>query len=125
VLVATVTVSKKHRLTIGLPGAGDVVSLDDDHIPSVTDQPRSDLPTVIWICPTSTQSEHPAFLPAAGAAYVAPKIDAIAATLRSWAKTVFILNYDENDGLFDQVRDDRLLPVADLRVGTAAGRCRP
>ncbi len=61
------------------------------------------LPTVSWIIPTSFQSEHPDFMPADGAAFVASKIDAIAANPDVWAKTVFILNYDENDGLFDHV----------------------
>ncbi|HEX4231589.1 MAG TPA: alkaline phosphatase family protein [Bryobacteraceae bacterium] len=61
------------------------------------------LPAVSWIITTSFQSEHPDFMPAEGAAYVASKIDAIAANPEVWAKTVFILNYDENDGLFDHV----------------------
>ncbi|HEY4232908.1 MAG TPA: alkaline phosphatase family protein [Lacipirellulaceae bacterium] len=61
------------------------------------------LPTISWIIPTSTQSEHPDFMPAAGAAFVASKLDAIAANPEVWAKTVFILNYDENDGIFDHV----------------------
>jgi phospholipase C len=61
------------------------------------------LPTVSWIITTSTQSEHPDYMPAAGAAYVASKIDAIAANPEVWAKTAFILNYDENDGIFDHV----------------------
>jgi phospholipase C len=61
------------------------------------------LPTVSWIIPTSFQSEHPAFLPAAGADYIASKIDAIAANQSVWEKTVFVLIYDENDGLFDHV----------------------
>ena len=61
------------------------------------------LPAVSWIMPTSYQSEHPDFLPADGAAFVASKIDAIAANPEVWAKTVFILNYDENDGIFDHV----------------------
>jgi phospholipase C len=64
---------------------------------------NDNLPTVSWIFPTSTQSEHPNFLPAAGAAFVASKIDAIAANPEVWAKTVFILTYDENDGIFDHV----------------------
>jgi phospholipase C len=64
---------------------------------------NDNLPTVSWIFPTSTQSEHPAYLPAAGAAFVASKIDAIAANPDVWAKTVFLLVYDENDGLFDHV----------------------
>jgi len=61
------------------------------------------LPTVSWIIPTSFQSEHPAFLPAVGADYIASKIDAIAANPSVWEKTVFVLVYDENDGLFDHV----------------------
>jgi phospholipase C len=61
------------------------------------------LPAVSWIIPTSFQSEHPDYMPADGATFVASKIDAIAANPDVWAKTVFILNYDENDGLFDHV----------------------
>jgi len=68
------------------------------------DDARNDrLPAVSWILPTSYQSEHPDYLPAAGADYVASKIEAIASNPEVWAKTVFILNYDENDGLFDHV----------------------
>jgi phospholipase C len=61
------------------------------------------LPTVSWIFPTSVASEHPSFLPAAGAQFVASKIEALAANEDLWNSTVFILNYDENDGLFDHV----------------------
>lgn len=67
------------------------------------DAMNDQLPAVSWIIPTSFQSEHPDYMPAAGAAFVASKIDAIAANPEVWAKTVFILNYDENDGLFDHV----------------------
>jgi len=61
------------------------------------------LPTVSWILPPSGFDEHPASTPAAGATFVAGKIEAIAANPDVWAKTVFILSYDENDGLFDHV----------------------
>jgi phospholipase C len=61
------------------------------------------LPTVSWILPPAGFDEHPAGTPAAGATFVAGKIDAIAANPDVWAKTVFILSYDENDGLFDHV----------------------
>ena len=61
------------------------------------------LPAVSWIITTSYQSEHPDYMPADGAAFVASKIDAIASNPDVWAKTVFILNYDENDGIFDHV----------------------
>ncbi len=61
------------------------------------------LPTVSWIIPTSYQSEHPDFIPAAGADFIASKVEAIAANPSLWAKTVFVLIYDENDGFFDHV----------------------
>lgn len=61
------------------------------------------LPAVSWIIPPRFQSEHPDYMSADGAAFVASKIDAIAANLEAWAKTVFVLNYDENDGIFDHV----------------------
>jgi phospholipase C len=61
------------------------------------------LPAVSWILPTRIQSEHPDYTPAEGAAFIASKLDAIAANPDVWAKTAFILNYDENDGLFDHV----------------------
>ncbi|MBR7831354.1 phospholipase [Actinospica sp. MGRD01-02] len=78
------------------------------------DDARSDnLPQVSWIIPTSTQSEHPDYMPAAGADFVAGKIEAIAANPKVWAKTVLILTYDENDGLFDHV------PPPTPRAGTA------
>jgi phospholipase C len=64
------------------------------------------LPTVSWIMPPSAADEHPARLPAAGANYVAGIVDALAANPEVWAKTVFILSYDENDGMFDHVRPD-------------------
>jgi len=61
------------------------------------------LPAISWILPSREQSEHPDYTPAEGAAFIASKIDAIASNPDVWAKTVFILDYDENDGLFDHV----------------------
>jgi phospholipase C len=67
------------------------------------DAARDRLPTVSWIIPQSWQSEHPDYMPADGAAFLASKLDAIASNPDVWAKTAFILNYDENDGIFDHV----------------------
>jgi phospholipase C len=62
------------------------------------------LPAVTWLHPTNEGSEHPhVSSPAGGAEFIASKLDAIAANPDVWAKTAFILNYDENDGLFDHV----------------------
>jgi phospholipase C len=67
------------------------------------DAKHDKLPTVSWILPTSGQSEHPAYIPASGANFLASKLNAVAENRDLWAKTVFIVNYDENDGLFDHV----------------------
>jgi phospholipase C len=67
---------------------------------------HDNLATVSWICPPNGASEHPAepgASPAQGAAFVASLISALAANPDVWAKTVLVLNYDENDGLFDHV----------------------
>jgi phospholipase C len=61
------------------------------------------LPQVSWIVAPTAQTEHPDYFPAAGAEYIAQKLDAIASRPDVWAKTAFILCYDENDGMFDHV----------------------
>lgn len=64
------------------------------------------LATVSWICPPNGASEHPAepgASPAQGAEFVGSIISALASNPDVWASTVMILNYDENDGLFDHV----------------------
>jgi phospholipase C len=61
------------------------------------------LPQVSWLVAPTAQTEHPAYFPAAGAEYIASKLDAIASNPDTWRSTVFILCYDENDGLFDHV----------------------
>jgi phospholipase C len=68
-----------------------------------TDARQGRLPQVSWLVAPTAQSEHPAYFPAAGAEYVASKLDAIASNEDLWHKTLFILTYDENDGLFDHV----------------------
>jgi phospholipase C len=62
------------------------------------------LPQVSWICATSSGSEHPsASSPAQGAAYTSLVLDALTANPEVWSKTVLIINFDENDGLFDHM----------------------
>ena len=48
-------------------------------------------------------SEHPPALPAAGANFLAQILDALAANEDLWNTTLFVLDYDENDGFFDHV----------------------
>jgi phospholipase C len=61
------------------------------------------LPAVSWIMPDLKACEHPEQRPADGAKFIADRINAVAANPQLWAKTVFIVMYDENDGLFDHV----------------------
>jgi phospholipase C len=61
------------------------------------------LPAVSWMMPSAEANEHPDHMPAAGAKFIADRLNELAANPEVWAKTAFILNYDENDGLFDHV----------------------
>ncbi len=67
------------------------------------DARKGRLPQVSWLVAPTAQSEHPDYFPAAGAEYIASKLDAIASNPDTWRTTAFILCYDENDGLFDHV----------------------
>jgi phospholipase C len=61
------------------------------------------LPKVSWIIAPAAQSEHPTGTPAAGAELTYRYLKALADHPDVWRKTVFFLNYDENDGFFDHV----------------------
>ena len=62
------------------------------------------LPQVSWIVATAKGSEHPSpSSPAQGADYTAKVFDALTANPEVWSKTVFIINFDENDGFFDHI----------------------
>ena len=71
--------------------------------PSPATSPRTLCLQVSWIVAPSFLSEHPAFTPDAGANLTARLIAALTANPAVWAKTAFILNYDENDGFFDHM----------------------
>jgi phospholipase C len=61
------------------------------------------LPSVSWLVAPTHASEHPDASPGYGEAFTAGIFEALAANPEVFAKTVFILNYDENDGFFDHV----------------------
>ena len=61
------------------------------------------LPQVSWIVAPTEASEHPEACPGFGQAMTAGLLAALTAHPKVWSKTVFILNYDENDGFFDHV----------------------
>ena len=62
------------------------------------------LPQVSWVVAPAAYSEHPGpSSPAEGADYTSRVLDALTANPDVWAKTVFLVNFDENDGYFDHV----------------------
>jgi phospholipase C len=68
------------------------------------DVSRGTLPQVSWLLPTPVWSEHPsASSPLQGASYTQQVLDILVSNPDVWSKTVFIVTFDENDGLFDHV----------------------
>ncbi|MDF0488908.1 phospholipase C, phosphocholine-specific [Sphingomonas sp. H39-1-10] len=61
------------------------------------------LPQVSWIVPMMQMSEHPDAPVPFGEVLIGNLVAALAANPKVWAKTAFILNYDENDGFFDHI----------------------
>ena len=61
------------------------------------------LAQVTWVVAPYKYSEHPEASPRDGAFYVNSVLEALTANPEIWSKTVFLINYDENDGLFDHI----------------------
>ena len=61
------------------------------------------LPQVSWIVAPYKYCEHPEASPTDGAYYINLVMEALTSNPEIWSKTVFLINYDENDGLFDHV----------------------
>jgi phospholipase C len=75
-------------------------SLDDLRRDVLADR----LPQVSWIVAPAALSEHPsASTPLQGADFTARVLNALTANPKVWASTVLLINFDENDGLFDHV----------------------
>lgn len=66
------------------------------------DVTNGQLPTVSWLVAPQYFSDHPS-APMYGAWYVSEILNILTQNPEVWKKTIFILNYDENDGYFDHV----------------------
>lgn len=97
-------------------------TMPDGYLQSLRDDVKNGtLPSVSWVIPPSTYSEHPGpSSPAQGGWYVQEVLDALTANPEVWASTVLLINYDENDGFFDHLPP----PTAPSRRddGTLAGK---
>ncbi len=69
----------------------------------IEDATAGNLPQVSWIVAPAALSEHPIWPPAYGEDLTARTLAAIMGNATLWAKTAFILTYDENGGFFDHV----------------------
>ena len=67
------------------------------------DAVNGNLPQVSWIVAPYEYCEHPKASPTDGAHYISLVLDALTADPEVWSKTALLVNYDENDGLFDHV----------------------
>nr|WP_202885177.1 phospholipase C, phosphocholine-specific [Actinopolymorpha cephalotaxi] len=62
------------------------------------------LPKVTWLVPSAVDSEHPgSSTPVGSANLIHDVLDALAADVDTWSRTVLFVNFDENDGYFDHV----------------------
>ncbi|KQM59632.1 phosphocholine-specific phospholipase C [Agreia sp. Leaf210] len=77
------------------------------------DAASNTLPAVSYVVAPYGYSEHPAASPDYGAHYTNAVVQALMSNPDTWANTVLILNFDENDGYFDHM----LPPLAE--PGTA------
>jgi phospholipase C len=61
------------------------------------------LATVNWVLPSAAESEHPGApcSPTHGGYFAETVLEALTSNPEVWASTIFILNFDENDGYFD------------------------
>ncbi|MBD1427961.1 phosphocholine-specific phospholipase C [Sphingobacterium litopenaei] len=66
------------------------------------DVEQGKLPTVSWLVAPQHFSDHPS-APMYGAWYVSEILNILTKNPEVWKKTIFILNYDENDGYFDHI----------------------
>lgn len=76
------------------------------------------LPTVSWLSSAQNLSDHPS-APWYGSLYVSEILNILTKNPEVWKKTIFIVNFDENDGYFDHV-----LPfVAPDPENASTGKC--
>ncbi len=67
------------------------------------DVQSGNLSQVSWIVAPYKYCEHPEASPTDGAYFLSMVLDALTSNPEVWSKTVFFINYDENDGLFDHI----------------------
>ena len=85
-----------------------------------SDVANNTLPKVSWVVAPEAYTEHPNWPANYGAWYVSQVLDALTSNPEVWAKTVFLVTYDENDGFFDHVVPPYAPPSATQGKSTVA-----
>lgn len=116
------------------PAPAGVDGSDVDYVLQqfISDCAAGSLPQVSWVVAPAGYTEHPAYRPADGAAYIQRVLKALWDNPKLWESTVLLINYDENDGFFDHLvpptappgTPDEILPSieitgTDLNSGSA------
>lgn len=93
-----------HHLEIGKDEHGErlVVPKGDVLFQFRKDVEEKKLPLVSWLVAPEHFSDHPGS-PWYGAWYISEVLNILTKDPEMWKKTIFIINYDENDGYFDHV----------------------
>lgn len=78
------------------------------------------LPTVSWLAAAQNLSDHPS-APWYGSLYASEILNILTKNPEVWKKTIFIVNFDENDGYFDHVPPF----VAPDPLNSGTGKCSP
>ncbi len=73
------------------------------------------LPQVSWIIAPTQFSEHPNCPPGYGESLTSRLVNELAKNTDIWSETVFIINYDENDGFFDHMPPH--IPAINRKLG--------
>jgi phospholipase C len=86
----------------------------------VADVAAGTLPQVSWVLPPAANCEHPAVPPEYGEYLVSQILQTLVSNPDVWAKTVFLVIYDENGGFFDHVAPPTPGPLVTLSNGVTA-----
>jgi phospholipase C len=113
------TLHDKGRSWVGGSNAENAKTSNGEHLAAAFrhDIETGKLPSVSWIVAAERLTEHPKGSPALGQNLVAQLLSALADNPQVFAKTVFILNYDENDGFFDHMAPP--VPATDPAFGAS------
>jgi phospholipase C len=95
--------AERASVTPWQPDAGQGHTVDHVLERFIGDCAAGTLPTVSWIVAPYRYCEHPQARPVEGAAYANGVLRALWANPQLWASTVVLIDFDENDGLFDHV----------------------